>query len=108
MVSRVFAPVDRSWRGIGVIPRSGLGLREEFSDMDARRRLGLEVTRAAEPAGCRAGEVLQGCIKPLVCPAFGVACTPEQPLGAPMVSSEGACAVYYNNHRHQVRAGEMQ
>jgi len=99
LVSRVFELVDRSWRGIGAIPRSGLGVREEFARYDAERRFRLEGIRTTEPAECRAGDVLRGLLKPIDCPAFGTVCTPEHPLGAPMVSSEGACAAYYNYGR---------
>jgi hydrogenase expression/formation protein HypD len=95
LVNRVFQVVDRGWRGIGVIPSSGLGLRPDFFDYDAERKFGLDGIRADEPPECRAGEVLRGRIKPLQCPAFGTSCTPERPLGAPMVSSEGACAAYH-------------
>ncbi len=96
LVARVFRLVDRKWRGIGEIPGSGLALREEYADFDAELRFGLGDLAVEEPAECRAGEVLQGILKPHQCPAFGVRCTPERPLGAPMVSSEGACAAYYN------------
>jgi hydrogenase expression/formation protein HypD len=99
LVSQVFELVDRNWRGIGPIPRSGLGLREAFADFDAERRFAVEGIRTAEPTVCRAGDVLRGVLKPFDCPAFGTACTPEHPLGAPMVSSEGACAAYYNYGR---------
>lgn len=99
LVSRVFELVDRNWRGIGEIPRSGLGLKEEFAAFDAERRFPLDGIRTTEPAECRAGDVLRGILKPMDCPAFGKACTPEHPLGAPMVSSEGACAAYYNYGR---------
>ena len=96
LVSRVFEVVDRKWRGIGEIPRSGLGLRPEFAEFDAERRFGLEGIHASESPLCHAGEVLRGRLKPVECPAFGAQCTPEMPLGAPMVSSEGACAAYYH------------
>ena len=96
LVSRVFEVVDRKWRGIGEIPRSGLGLRPEFAEFDAERRFGLEGIQASESPLCHAGEVLRGRLKPVECPAFGAQCTPEMPLGAPMVSSEGACAAYYH------------
>jgi len=99
LVSRVFELVDRNWRGIGGIPRSGLGVREEFAAFDAERRFAVDGIRTAEPTVCRAGDVLRGVLKPFDCPAFGTACTPEHPLGAPMVSSEGACAAYYNYGR---------
>jgi hydrogenase expression/formation protein HypD len=96
LVRRVFRLTDRQWRGIGEIPQSGLALREEFADFDAELRFGLGDMHVEEPAECHAGEVLQGILKPHQCPAFGTRCTPERPLGAPMVSSEGACAAYYN------------
>jgi len=99
LVSRVFELVDRAWRGIGAIPRSGLGVRTEFARYDAERRFPLDGIRTTEPAECRAGDVLRGVLKPMDCPAFGKVCTPEHPLGAPMVSSEGACAAYYNYGR---------
>lgn len=96
LVRRVFRLTDRQWRGIGEIPQSGLALREEFADFDAELRFGLGDMHVEEPRECHAGEVLQGILKPHQCPAFGTRCTPEHPLGAPMVSSEGACAAYYN------------
>jgi hydrogenase expression/formation protein HypD len=99
LVDRVFQVVDRQWRGVGLIPGSGLGLREEFADFDAERRFDLSLITAVEPEACRAGDVLRGRIKPVECSAFGTLCTPERPLGAPMVSSEGACAAYYNSGR---------
>ena len=101
LVNQVFELADRKWRGVGTIPRSGLVLRPEFSDFDAEIRFGLEDIAVDEPAECRAGEVLRGTLKPYQCPAFGTLCTPERPLGAPMVSSEGACAAYYNFGRHR-------
>jgi hydrogenase expression/formation protein HypD len=106
LVDQVFQLVDRKWRGIGQIPMSGLGLRPEFADFDAERRFSVEGIEVSEPAECRAGEVLQGVIKPHQCSAFGTRCTPEHPLGAPMVSSEGACAAYHNfgRLRHQPAA----
>lgn len=90
----VFEVRDRRWRGIGVIPQSGLRLRREFREYDAEEVFDLGRAEVVEPAACRAGEVLRGRIKPSECPAFGRACTPEHPLGAPMVSGEGACAAY--------------
>jgi hydrogenase expression/formation protein HypD len=108
LVSEVFELVDRKWRGIGEIPRSGLGLRPEFADFDAELRFGLSDLSVAEPAECRAGDVLRGKLKPFECPAFGVSCTPERPLGAPMVSSEGACAAYFNYGRLRRREKERE
>ncbi len=102
-VNRVFELRDRQWRGIGMIPGSGLGLRPQFAAWDAEVKFDLGHIRATEPADCHAGEVLRGQLKPFDCPSFGVRCTPEHPMGAPMVSSEGACAAYYNYGRF--RAG---
>ncbi len=104
LVNQVFELADRKWRGVGTIPMSGLVLRPEFSDFDAELRFGLEDIEVDEPAECRAGEVLRGTLKPFQCAAFGTLCTPERPLGAPMVSSEGACAAYYNFGRHRAAA----
>ncbi|HET7603529.1 MAG TPA: hydrogenase formation protein HypD [Gemmatimonadales bacterium] len=101
LVEQVFELVDRKWRGIGMIPASGLALREEFAAHDAERRFALGNIQVSEPAECEAGAVLTGQLKPHQCPAFGGRCTPEHPLGAPMVSSEGACAAYYNYGRHR-------
>ena len=96
LVAQVFELVDRPWRGIGEIPMSGLRLRHEFAAYDAELRFGVSDITVTEPAECRAGEVLTGRLKPPQCPAFGTRCTPERPLGAPMVSTEGACSAYYN------------
>jgi hydrogenase expression/formation protein HypD len=101
LVEQVFELADRQWRGIGMIPRSGLVLRPAFAAFDAEARFDLGEIRVSEPAACRAGEVLTGQLKPRQCSAFGTACTPEHPLGAPMVSSEGACAAYYNYGRYR-------
>jgi hydrogenase expression/formation protein HypD len=107
MMHRVFRVTDMDWRGIGRIERSGLELADEYRGFDAERRFGLSpASSRCEPAStapasagaadtCRAGAILQGLIKPPECPHFGSACRPERPLGAPMVSSEGACAAYY-------------
>ena len=100
LVESVFELVDRKWRGIGEIPRSGLGLRPEFADFDAELRFGLSGLRVLEPTECRAGDVLRGRLKPNQCPAFGTRCTPDHPLGAPMVSPEGACAAYFACRQH--------
>lgn len=96
----VFETVDWKWRGIGLIPRSGFRLRLEFAEFDAARLFGMDDYVAEEPAECISAQVLQGLKKPVDCPAFGTRCTPETPLGAPMVSSEGACAAYYAYRRH--------
>jgi hydrogenase expression/formation protein HypD len=95
LMAEVFEVCDRAWRGIGVIPHSGLDLRPAFARFDAARRFEVEEVAAGESPLCIAGEVLRGLKKPPQCPAFGTRCTPEHPLGAPMVSSEGACAAYY-------------
>jgi hydrogenase expression/formation protein HypD len=95
VIRKVFQPVDRQWRGIGLIPMSGLGLRPEFSGYDAEQRFNLGHIQTHESPLCIAGQVLQGIKKPFDCPAFGKQCTPQTPLGAPMVSSEGACSAYY-------------
>ena len=95
MLQEVFAVTDRAWRGIGVIPRSGWRLSDAYRDFDAEHRFGVSGVTTRESAVCRSGEVLQGLIKPHECAAFGTTCTPRNPLGATMVSSEGACAAYY-------------
>jgi len=99
LVTEVFEVCDRKWRGIGTIPRSGLRLREAFLAHDAERKFGVSGIVAEESPLCIAGEVLQGIRKPSECPAFGKQCNPERPLGAPMVSSEGACSAYYRYAR---------
>jgi len=99
LIRRVFQVVPRKWRGVGEIPRSGLGLRAEFAAFDAESKFGLAEMRVDEPSDCLSGLVLQGKLKPRDCPAFGGRCTPEHPLGATMVSSEGACAAYYRYRR---------
>lgn len=96
VVSRIFQVSDRKWRGIGGIPSSGLEIRPPFARHDALLRFSLDGITADEPEECRAGEVLRGLMKPTECPAFGILCNPENPLGAPMVSSEGACAAYFH------------
>jgi hydrogenase expression/formation protein HypD len=109
-IAEVFEVTARAWRGIGEIPASGLRLREAYRRYDAVERFGVAgVERVAESTECIAGLVLQGQRKPQECPAFGTRCTPDSPLGAPMVSSEGACAAYYhfgrrkeNGHPHNV------
>jgi hydrogenase expression/formation protein HypD len=105
MLSQVFARTDRAWRGIGVLEQSGWRLREEFGDFDAERRFPLQDIAPGESSLCRSGEVLQGLLKPTDCPAFGRECTPRTPLGATMVSSEGACAAYY--HHRRLVSGEV-
>ncbi|MGO8751387.1 MAG: hydrogenase formation protein HypD [Thermoguttaceae bacterium] len=100
LVHEAFQPAPRKWRGIGEIPASGLVLRPPYEEFDAGLRFGVAEMTADEPADCIAGEVLQGHKRPYDCPAFAVRCTPDQPLGAPMVSSEGSCAAYYRYRRH--------
>lgn len=96
-VQKVFSvTADREWRGLGIIPRSGLALRPEYGQFDALRRFEVPGERVADPAVCQCGEVLQGVLKPWECKVFGTACTPETPIGACMVSGEGACAAYFN------------
>jgi hydrogenase expression/formation protein HypD len=104
VLRHVFEDCDRAWRGIGVIPHSGWRLREEFAAFDAERRFDVGEIRTQESELCLAGEVLQGRRRPPECPAFGLLCTPEHPLGATMVSSEGACAAYFNYRRHEMDA----
>jgi len=99
LVSEVFRIVPRKWRGVGEIPQSGLGLRERFTRFDAETRFDVAARTEDEPTECISGLILQGLKKPHECPAFGVRCTPEQPLGATMVSSEGACAAYFRYRR---------
>ncbi|MEO8391913.1 MAG: hydrogenase formation protein HypD [Chloroflexota bacterium] len=103
LVLEVFEVVPRKWRGIGEIPNSGLGLRAPYAAFDAERRFNLQDYTAAESDQCSSGEVLQGKCKPFECLAFGTLCTPEHPLGATMVSSEGACAAYYRYRRLEVQ-----
>ncbi len=94
-MQEVYEPCDLAWRGLGVIPQGGLRLRGAWRRFDARHRLATQVLPVIEPTTCRGGEVLAGAIKPPECAEFGQRCTPDGPLGAPMVSSEGACAAYY-------------
>jgi hydrogenase expression/formation protein HypD len=100
LVSNVFEIGDRKWRGIGMIPDSGYHLRQEFADHDAERIFDLCEIDTREPEVCISGQILRGIKKPHHCPAFGTCCTPQSPLGATMVSAEGACAAYYAYGRH--------
>jgi hydrogenase expression/formation protein HypD len=95
LLAEVFTAVDRNWRGLAPLPRSGLALQDAYAEFDAERRFNLHLISHGESPLCQAGRVLQGLLKPPECSAFGTLCTPEHPLGAPMVSSEGACAAYY-------------
>ena len=99
LLSEVFEITDRAWRGIGVIPKSGWKLNAAYRAFDAEERFHFSGIRTVESPLCRAGDVLRGAIKPGECPAFAKECTPRRPLGATMVSSEGACAAYYNYGR---------
>jgi hydrogenase expression/formation protein HypD len=99
MLRDVFEVTDRTWRGIGAIADSGWRLAPKYAEFDAERRFDVVGIRTAESALCRSGEVLQGLIKPHECAAFGKECTPRNPLGATMVSSEGACAAYHTYRR---------
>jgi hydrogenase expression/formation protein HypD len=103
-VARVFAVADTRWRGIGIIAEGGLRMREAYASFDAERRFGVAATADEAPTRCRAGEVLQGRLRPPECPEFGRGCTPDRPLGAPMVSSEGACAAHHRYLRRAVSA----
>ncbi|MEI7824067.1 MAG: hydrogenase formation protein HypD [Chlorobiaceae bacterium] len=100
IINKVFEVTDRQWRGIGLIPGSGLALREAFAGFDAEKKFNVSHICATESPHCMSGSILQGTLKPDGCPAFARECTPEHPLGATMVSSEGACAAYYNYHRN--------
>jgi hydrogenase expression/formation protein HypD len=102
LISDVFEVCDRNWRGIGAIPQSGLKLRHEFSAFDAEQRFDVREISTRESEVCISGQVLQGIKKPIDCPAFGRECTPQTPLGATMVSSEGTCAAYYRYRLHAV------
>jgi hydrogenase expression/formation protein HypD len=99
IIKKVFKITNRKWRGVGEIPLSGLGLNDDYIAYDAERKFNLSDRTEEEPEECIAGEILQGLKKPNECPAFGNKCTPEYPLGAPMVSTEGACAAYYKYRR---------
>ena len=100
LMAEVFEVIDRPWRGIGTIPASGLGLREAYAAQDAERRFDVAAVGGEEDPTCIAGAILRGRKKPHECEAFGNRCTPEHPLGAPMVSAEGACAAYHSYGRH--------
>ena len=99
LIQKVYEDCDRNWRGIGMIPMSGWRLKAEYAAFDAEKRFSVENIQTRESEVCIAGQILQGLKKPPQCPAFGKTCTPENPLGATMVSSEGACAAYYRYAR---------
>jgi hydrogenase expression/formation protein HypD len=107
LLQEVFERVDRRWRGIGILPGSGLGLSEDYLKFDAAMKFDLQAVESEETDLCMAGEILTGRKKPSDCPAFGSQCKPENPLGAPMVSTEGACSAYYRykkrNHEPQAK-----
>jgi len=100
LLQTVFVTVDREWRGLGRLPDSGLGLSPAFQSLDAEKRFEIRIGEPARSGDCLSGKVLTGQIRPVECPAFGRRCTPEHPLGATMVSSEGACAAYYHYQGH--------
>ncbi|NJP04429.1 MAG: hydrogenase formation protein HypD [Chloroflexaceae bacterium] len=104
LIQQVFTPCDRAWRGIGVIPQSGYRLSEMYTMFDAEQRFAVGDIVTQESPDCIAGQIMQGLKKPHDCQAFGGRCTPEHPLGAPMVSSEGACAAYYQYGRGKKQA----
>ncbi len=106
LVTRVFRVVHRKWRGVGEIDRSGLGLRDEYESFDAARKFDVDDLTAEESIECVSGLILQGLKKPDQCDAFGGTCTPEHPLGATMVSAEGACSAYYRYRRERKRTGD--
>lgn len=99
LIDEIFQESDRLWRGIGNIPKSGHKLRKAYSPFDAHRKFDVNIGQAEEAPECIAGEILRGLKKPSECPAFATKCHPQNPLGAPMVSSEGACAAYYHYNR---------
>jgi len=96
VIAKVFKVTDRVWRGMENIPLSGYGVKDEFSEFDALLKFNVTIEEAEENQACLAGDIMKGIIKPIQCPEFGKKCTPQNPLGAPMVSSEGACAAYYH------------
>ena len=106
LIDEVFEVCDQQWRGVGAIPGSGYRLRAAFQDQDAVRRFEVGAIETAEPVECISGQVLRGLARPSDCPAFGKRCTPLRPLGATMVSAEGACAAYYQYGRHQEGRGD--
>ena len=104
LLARVFRAADARWRGLGVIPRSGYELAEEFAEFDAAKRFQVALPESLEPKGCRCGDVLRGVVDPPGCPLFGDACTPRRPVGSCMVSSEGACQAWYRYRGAEVSA----
>jgi hydrogenase expression/formation protein HypD len=108
LVASVFEIADRKWRGVGSIPKSGYKLRWEFREHDAEKLFDVKEIDTREPEICISGRILRGIKKPHDCPAFGTLCTPQRPLGATMVSAEGACAAYYAYGRHLQKEKEQQ
>jgi hydrogenase expression/formation protein HypD len=106
MLADVLEVCDRKWRGLGQIPKSGMKIGAKYAAWDAEAKFDLDETRVEEPAECISALILQGHRKPTECTAFGLRCTPDRPLGAPMVSSEGACAAYYQ-YRRREKEGEL-
>jgi hydrogenase expression/formation protein HypD len=104
LMASMFEVIDQRWRGLGELPASGLGLNSTYRHYDAALRFPAAITACKDHAKCISGTILQGLAKPADCPAFARECTPEHPLGATMVSSEGACAAYYQFRNHQVEA----
>ncbi|MEX1248389.1 MAG: hydrogenase formation protein HypD [Anaerolineales bacterium] len=102
LINTVFVECDRKWRGIGAIPMSGWGLRPKYAQFDAEKRFDLGEIHPEESSVCMAGQILQGLMKPPHCPAFGTLCTPQHPLGATMVSSEGSCAAYFHYNKSAI------
>ncbi len=102
LLRQVFRVSDARWRGLGTIPQSGYELAEEFQELDAEQRFGVEPPESREPAGCRCGDVLRGAIEPPECPLYGKSCTPRKPVGSCMVSSEGACQAHYRYRTREV------
>ena len=107
LIREVFRVVPRKWRGVCEIPRSGLGLQDRYALYDAEQRFGVAARTIEEPGECRSGRIMQGLERPNQCPAFGTRCTPEYPLGATMVSTEGACAAYYRYRRVQLAPDQL-
>jgi hydrogenase expression/formation protein HypD len=104
LLREVFVRADRKWRGIGSIPGSGLSLADAYRKFDAIEKFELHPGETEDAESCIAGEILTGRLKPSDCPAFGTLCKPENPLGAPMVSTEGACSAYYRYSRNKMVA----
>jgi hydrogenase expression/formation protein HypD len=98
LMDEVFEPCDSPWRGLGIIPRSGLAIQKRYSGHDARIKFDISVPQAREPAGCRCAEILRGVARPMDCKLFRKVCTPRTPVGPCMVSSEGTCAAYFKYH----------